>query len=74
MIRITGLFITVMWSRYLQCLYFFRRREPGAGDEVEADISQPGGAEFSGQRAQALRPFRVWQLWLRLRRAERHAG
>ena len=24
MIRITGLFMTVLWSRYLQCLYFFR--------------------------------------------------
>jgi hypothetical protein len=22
-IRITGLFMTVLWSRYLQCLYFF---------------------------------------------------
>jgi hypothetical protein len=32
-----------------------RRREPGAGDEVEADISQPGGAELSDQRAQAPR-------------------
>ena len=32
---------------------FLRRREPGAGDEVEADISQPGGAEISDQRANA---------------------
>jgi len=55
-IRITGLFMTVLWSRYLQCLYFFlRRREPGAGDEVEADVSQPGGAEISDQRANAPR-------------------
>ena len=22
-IRITGLFMTVLWSRYVQCLYFF---------------------------------------------------
>jgi hypothetical protein len=54
-IRITGLFMTVLWSRYLQCLYFLRRREPGAGNEVEADISQPGGAEISDQRANAPR-------------------
>jgi hypothetical protein len=36
-------------------VFFFRRREPGAGDEVEADISQPGGAELSDQRANAPR-------------------
>ena len=36
------------------CLYFFGRPEPGAGEEVEADISQPGGAKSSDQRAQAL--------------------
>jgi hypothetical protein len=34
---------------------FFRRREPGAGDEVAGDISQPGGAEISAQRANAPR-------------------
>jgi len=33
---------------------FLRRREPGAGDEVEADISQPSGAKLSDRRAQAL--------------------
>ena len=55
MIRITRLFMTVLWSGYLQCLYFLRRREPGAGDEVEADISQPGGAELSDQRGNAPR-------------------
>jgi len=32
-----------------------RRREPGAGDEVEADISQPGGAEIPDQLAQVRR-------------------
>jgi len=31
------------------------RREPGAGDKVEGDISQPGGAEISDQRANAPR-------------------
>jgi len=46
--------MTVLQSRYLQCLYFFRRPEPGAGEEVEADISRPGGARSSDQRAQAL--------------------
>jgi len=34
---------------------FFRRREPGAGDEIAGDISQPGGAEISDQRANAPR-------------------
>ena len=34
---------------------FFRGREPGAGDKVEADISQPGGAELCNQRVQAVR-------------------
>jgi len=27
--RITGPLMTVLWRRYLQCLYFFRGREPG---------------------------------------------
>ena len=27
-------------------VFFSGGREPGAGDEVEADISQPGGAEL----------------------------
>gem|GEM_PF-919691 len=36
-------------------VFFLRRREAGAGDEVEADISQRGGAEVSGQRANAPR-------------------
>jgi len=31
------------------------RCEPGAGDKVEGDISQPGGAEISDQRANAPR-------------------
>ena len=48
--------MAVLWSRYLQCLSFFRGGlSRGAGDEVEADISQPGGAEISDQRAQAPR-------------------
>jgi|GEM_PF-74655 len=36
-------------------VFFLRRREPGAGDEVAADISQPGGAEVSDEGAQARR-------------------
>jgi|GEM_PF-1089990 len=31
-------------------VFFSGGREPGAGDEVEADISQPGGAELYDQR------------------------
>jgi|GEM_PF-1239293 hypothetical protein len=36
-------------------VFFPGGRKPGAGDEVAGDISQPGGAELSDQRAQALR-------------------
>jgi len=50
-----------------------RRREPGAGDEVEADISKPGGAELSDQRRGGrTASLDVRQLWLRLRRAEKY--
>jgi|GEM_PF-4151921 len=55
-IPITRFCVSVLWRRYLQCPYFL----PGgvsrrAGDEVEADISQAGGAEISDQRGQAPR-------------------
>jgi len=36
-------------------VFFLRRREPGAGDEVAGDISQPGGVELSDEGAQARR-------------------
>jgi len=52
---IIGFCLSVLWCCHLQCLYFLRRREPGAGDKAEAEISQPGGAELSDQRAQAVR-------------------
>ena len=48
--------MSVLWCRYLQCLYFFPRGvSRGEGDEVEAEIAQPGDAELSDQRAQAAR-------------------
>ena len=36
-------------------VFFFRRREPRAGDKVEGNIAQPGGAELCNQRVQAVR-------------------
>ena len=36
-------------------VFVFGGRETGAGDEVAADISQPGGAEISDRRVQAPR-------------------
>jgi hypothetical protein len=54
--RITGLFMAhcgvAIWS---VCIFSGGRVSRGAGDEVEADISQPGGAEISDQRANAPR-------------------
>jgi hypothetical protein len=54
---VTGLFMTLLWRRYRQRQCFFSGIEPGGscGDGVAADISQPGGAELSDQRANAPR-------------------
>ena len=55
-------------------VFFSGGREPGAGDEVEADISQPGGAELSDQRRGGrTASLRVRGLWFRLRRAGKYA-
>ena len=40
---------TVEWVSAVP-VFLLRRREPGAGDKVEGDISQLGGAELSDQR------------------------
>jgi hypothetical protein len=50
--------MTFLLRNHRQCQYFFSgglRREVLAGDGVATDISQPGGAEISDQRANALR-------------------
>ena len=62
-------------SLYGVPVFFLRRREPGAGDEFEADISQPGGVELSDERrGGSTASLGIRQLWFRLRRAEKFAG
>jgi hypothetical protein len=36
-------------SLFVVSVFFPGGRKPGAGDKVAADISQPGGAELSGE-------------------------
>ena len=53
---ITGFWLSVLWCRYLQRLFFSGGGvSRGAGDKVAAGISQPGGAKLSDQRANAPR-------------------
>jgi len=70
-IRITGLFMTVLWSHYLQCLYFFPGGvSRGQGTKSKQIFPSPAAQSFmiNGGRGSTA-SLRARQLWFRLRRA-----